>query len=175
MGLSRVKSFMMLIGTLGFLAGAGSGQADTGPDSAVLDSLAEFYEPVQFNHTMHVELAEGKCAQCHHHTTGAVPLEPRCLQGHKGGADGGVYACRDCHSSKRFEADYLAGLDGERQRYHLDKPGLKGAYHHNCLGCHTENGGPTGCQDCHVRNAKGDALFRSDIVPPAAGRKSGGH
>ena len=175
MGLSRVKSFMFLIGALGFLAGAGNGFAETGPDAVVLDSLAEFYEPVQFNHAAHIDLAEGKCAKCHHHTTGAVPLEPSCLQCHKGGLDGGVYACRDCHSSKRFEADYLAALDGDRQRYHLDKPGLKGAYHRNCLGCHTENGGPAGCQDCHPRNAKGDALFRADIVAPAAGQESGGH
>jgi hypothetical protein len=166
---------MIMIGVLGFLGGGGYAFAETGPESAVLDSLAEYYAPVQFNHSMHVDLAEGKCAKCHHHTTGAVPLEPRCLQCHKGGSDSGVYACKDCHPLKRFEADYLAALDGDRQRYHLDKPGLKGAYHRNCLACHTENGGPTGCQECHLRNAKGDALFRADIVAPATGRKSGGH
>ncbi len=175
MGLSRVKSFMILIGSLGFLAGAGNGLAETGPDTVVLDSLAEFYEPVQFNHAVHVDLAEGKCAKCHHHTTGAAPLEPRCLECHKGGSDGGVYACRDCHPLKRFEADYLAALDGDRQRFHLDKPGLKGALHRNCLTCHVENGGPAGCQDCHARNAKGDALFRADIVAPPPGQPTGGH
>ncbi len=175
MGLSRMGRFMFLIGVLGFLAGAGNGFAETGPDSVVLDSLAELYGPVQFNHAMHVELAEGKCAKCHHHTTGAVPLEARCQKCHKGGVDAGVYACRDCHPLKRFEADYLASLDADTQRYHLDKPGLKGALHRNCMGCHTENGGPSGCQDCHPRTKKGDAVFRADVVAPPRGRKSGGH
>ena len=175
MGLSVMKRLVLLLGALGLLAGAGSGFCETGPDSVVLDGLAEFYDPVQFNHTMHVDLAEGKCAKCHHHTTGAAPLEPLCQKCHKGGSDVGVYACRDCHPQKRFEADYLASLDKDRQRHHLDKPGLKGALHRNCLGCHTENGGPTGCQDCHSRNAKGNNLFRTDIVAPPPGRKAGGH
>lgn len=175
MGLSRVKSFTFLVGVLGFLAGAGNGFTETGPDSVVLGSLSELYEPVQFKHAMHVDLVEGKCAKCHHHTTGAVPLEARCKQCHKGGVDVGVYACRDCHSSKRFEADYLGSLAANPQLYHLDKPGLKGAIHRNCLNCHTENGGPSGCQDCHPRTKKGDAVFRADIVAPAGGHKSGEH
>lgn len=175
MGLSRGKRFMFLIGMLGVLASAGNGYAETGPDSVVLDSLAELYEPVQFNHLMHVDLAEGKCAKCHHHTTGAPPVESRCLECHKGGVDGGVYACRDCHPLKRFEADYLAALDQDRQRHHLDKPGLKGALHRNCLGCHLENGGPAGCQDCHARNAKGDEVFRIDASAQAGAGKAGGH
>lgn len=173
MGWSQGKSFMFLIGVVGFLAGAAGGFAETGPDTVVLDSLAELYEPVQFNHAQHVDLAEGKCAKCHHHTTGAVPLEPRCQKCHKGGVDVGVYACRECHPLKRFEADYLASLEKDRQRYHLDKPGLKGALHRACMGCHLENGGPSGCQECHARTAKGNAVFRADIVAPA--RKTGGH
>jgi len=175
MRFTRGKSSIILIGALGVLAVAGNGFSGTGPDAVVLDSLAELYEPVQFNHAMHVELAEGKCAKCHHHTTGAAPLEPRCLACHKGGIDGGVYACRDCHPLKRFEADYLASLTANPQLYHNDKPGLKGALHRNCLGCHVDNGGPSGCKDCHPRNAKGDAAFRAEVVAPPAGHKSGGH
>lgn len=172
---SGKKNLLILLGALGFWLMAGNGAAETGPDTVVLDSLAELYEPVQFNHAMHVELAEGKCARCHHHTTGEAPLEPRCQQCHKGGADGGVYACRDCHANQPFEAVHLASQAAAPLLHHRDTPGLKGALHRNCLGCHTENGGPSGCQDCHPRTAKGDAFFRSDIVAPAPGHKSGGH
>jgi len=46
-------------------------------------------------------------------------------------------ACRECH-----------GLPFKT----LAKPGLKGAYHRQCMNCHRESGsGPLGCEACHEK------------------------
>lgn len=146
---------------------------NSGPANVELDSLADLYRPVEFNHAMHVELVDSQCAKCHHQTTGAAPLEPRCQECHKGGKASAVVACRDCHPVLRFSAEYLAELAANPQLYHLDKPGLKGAYHRNCLGCHLENGGPAGCQDCHPRTPAGDAFFSAGVAAVQQDKKSG--
>ena len=61
--------------------------------------------------------------------------------------------------------------------YHTGKPGLKAAYHLNCLGCHEKNGGPTGCTDCHTRTVEGDKFYRAGEYAPkkSAGGHDGGH
>ena len=62
------------------------------------------------------------CAVCHHHS----PV-------------GETWACGVCHG---------APFDSKN----LDKPGLKGAYHLQCMGCHKEVGsGPVGCAECHSK------------------------
>jgi hypothetical protein len=124
---------------------------------------------------MHVDMVEGNCARCHHHTTGLQPEYDRCLKCHKGGVEADSILCQDCHSTKRFDVDYLAAVAADHQLYHIDKPGLKGAYHQNCLGCHQEDDGPTGCQDCHARKDSGDAFFHAGNYAPADTGKSGGH
>lgn len=165
MKLSPGIRLLILVGLLSFQFPAGTGAVETGPDAVKLDTLADLYEPVEFDHSMHVDMVEGKCATCHHHTTGEAPVETRCKECHRAGEPADVVACRDCHPVLRFSAEYLHEMDENPQRYHLDKPGLKGAYHRKCLGCHQENGGPTGCQDCHARTKAGDIMFRADIVP----------
>ena len=62
-----------------------------------------------------------ECAACHHH------CEP-----------GQTPACKECHG---------APFDPKN----LNMPGLKGAYHLQCVGCHKEMGGPRGCTECHAR------------------------
>ncbi|MBU0676457.1 MAG: cytochrome c family protein [Proteobacteria bacterium] len=151
------------------------GQAETGPDSAELDTLAQLYDAVAFDHAAHVEMVEGNCARCHHHTTGVAPTNPKCLRCHPGGQEADSMACKDCHSEKRFESAYLAEIAANTDRFHTDIPGLKGAYHRNCLGCHQESGGPTGCADCHARNEKGDAFFSSGKYAPKSPQKTSGH
>ncbi len=47
--------------------------------------------------------------------------------------------CRECHGETSGD---------------LRKPGLKGAYHRQCMNCHREMGeGPMGCEDCHRKRA----------------------
>lgn len=150
------------------------GMAETGPDTVEIDGMISYYGPVTFDHAMHVELTDQNCAECHHHTTGMAPKDVRCLKCHKGGEEADLMACGGCHSSKPFSPDYLASLAADPSIYHLDKPGLKGAFHRNCLGCHREMGGPVGCQDCHERNESGEAFFHAgEFAPVSSGEKLG--
>ena len=63
------------------------------------------------------------CATCHHHTEA-----------------GQTPSCRECHR---------AAFDPKN----LNMPGIKGAYHLQCMGCHQEMGGPVGCTQCHAKKA----------------------
>lgn len=49
----------------------------------------------------------------------------------------------------------------------LGQPGLKGAYHRQCLGCHKQWSGTTDCGDCHVPNGPASTL-------PALSPRNGG-
>jgi hypothetical protein len=142
--------------------------AGDGPDTVELGSLANHYSAVTFDHAMHTGVA-ASCAECHHHTTGLAPTDPNCARCHEAGEKASLVACRDCHSDKRFSAEDLAKTEENPQLQHKGRLGLKGAYHQKCLGCHTTMGGPTGCQDCHTRNDKGDAFFNSGKYAPAPG------
>jgi hypothetical protein len=62
---------------------------------------------------------ETLCSGCHHHSPAGERPPP----------------CRSCH---RREADALD-----------DKPGLKAAYHRQCIGCHEQMELKVGCEDCH--------------------------
>lgn len=139
-----------------------------GPETVVLDSIAQYYEPVNFDHAMHADMVgKNKCATCHHHTVGTPVMNATCKKCHANSGKADSAACKDCHPAKRFEAEYLTQLEADHQLYHVDKPGLKGAYHQNCLGCHEEMGGPTGCQDCHARTDSGDKFYRSGKYAPS--------
>ena len=61
------------------------------------------------------------CTDCHHHHSG-VERTP---------------ACRECH-----------GLASSTT---LSKPGLKGAYHRQCMNCHRQMSGPLMCEACHAK------------------------
>jgi hypothetical protein len=61
------------------------------------------------------------CVGCHHHSPAGARPPP----------------CRSCHSQ---------AADATR-----DRPGLKAAYHRQCLGCHIDMGvSKQGCTDCHA-------------------------
>ena len=135
-----------------------TGAAEQLPDVVELGRIVEFYDSVQFDHATHQDLADG-CASCHHHTTGSAPQSETCATCHRAGQPTATVQCANCHVADPFTAEYLAAVEDGPEWFHVDKPGLKGAYHRSCLGCHQEVGAPTGCQDCHQRNAEGDALF----------------
>lgn len=137
------------------------------PDTVTLKSMAELYEPVVLDHAMHADIAE--CAVCHHQTTGKPEAGSRCANCHAGNETNAPVACRACHEADPFSAAALAAKEADSERYHVDKPGLKGAYHLNCLGCHEQMGGPVGCQDCHARTPEGDAVFHADAHPAEGG------
>ena len=83
----------------------------------------DHFGPVPFDHTGHADWAEiaGGCQVCHHHTP-----------------EGEAHpACRTCHEHSYRHED-------------LSKPGLKGAYHRQCMGCHREWTHETKCSTCHL-------------------------
>jgi len=103
-----------------------SGPRDFGPDVLILDALTRDFLPVPFDHGGHARMAamgQG-CATCHHHSPDGVRPP----------------ACQTCHDPA------VEGTDPQ-------KPGLKGAYHQQCLNCHREWTDETACEACHLSRA----------------------
>jgi len=157
----RYRILCMLLTTL--LVGAVALKASAGDEPAAvdLDDLAQWFEGVAFDHQLHVDLGED-CAVCHHHTTGTGTTDPRCTSCHADSPASASVACRDCHLAEPFSAAQIHRQAADVYQYHVDKPGLKAAYHWSCLGCHQAMDGPTGCQDCHARTPAGDAFYHAD-------------
>ncbi|MFC1639178.1 sulfate respiration complex hexadecaheme cytochrome HmcA [Gemmatimonadota bacterium] len=110
------------------------------PDSVTIGLLSEKYEPVEFPHRQVINrlmehIGDSKiatyfhggedavCQGCHHHSP--VGVEPP--------------LCESCHGEPFNEAEPF-------------KPGLLGAYHRQCLGCHQtmEIEEPQDCEGCHA-------------------------
>ncbi|MFZ5799569.1 MAG: cytochrome c3 family protein [Thermodesulfobacteriota bacterium] len=145
-------------------------------DTIILDNMTQYYAAVEFAHTVHVEaLGDESCATCHHHTVGTPLVDENCKRCHATSNEADTAACRDCHSDKRFSAEYLEELASNIHMYHVDKPGLKGAFHQRCLGCHVEMGIPADCQVCHARIDEGDKLFYAGKYAPVPEKTSSGH
>lgn len=98
------------------------------PDVVILDDLVDLYVPVRFAHRAHAQMSDldAGCATCHHHTPPGDPHP----------------ACRNCHPREVIHED-------------LAQPGLKGAYHRQCLNCHTEWDRDVSCEVCHEKRAGG--------------------
>lgn len=146
-------------------------EAADAPETVEINSLAQYYSGVNFNHSMHTGIAT--CVQCHHHTTGGEVTNPNCIRCHAKSGEADIVSCKECHSSNRFDKDDLNKLDNS-MLYHIDKPGLKGAYHLNCVSCHKQMGGPTGCQDCHTMTEAGEKMFQTGKHAPT-GTTGGEH
>ena len=102
------------------------------PDSLLLDAIADQYGAVRFNHKLHAQMAgmNEGCAQCHHFSPA-----------------GAIPPCGECHG-------------GEANPANLRQPGLKGAYHRQCLACHREWSHSTSCFVCHMPSVA-EALVKS--------------
>lgn len=96
------------------------------PDVIILNELEDLYLPVPFDHKGHADMAgmTKGCVVCHHYTGEGV-THP---------------ACKTCHEVAPPTAD-------------MRKPGLKGAYHRQCLACHREWSHETACEICHAPKA----------------------
>ena len=170
------KKRLLGIAAAVFLVGAVPQQIwASGPETVEIDTLAKLFEPVHFDHAMHTDLVSD-CAECHHHTLGSKPVNENCARCHQAGEEAATVACSDCHTAKRFSSEDIAKLEANPQMYHIGRPGLKGAYHQKCLGCHQAMGAPTGCEDCHPRTAEGDAFYRTgEHAPAPKAQSSKGH
>lgn len=122
--------------------------------TVVLDELANLYQEVEFDHALHDSYAS--CVECHHHLTGEPSSNPACVSCHREGTTARPLGCRACHPANRY-ADAAQPLQVREAGYHIDTPGLIGAYHLRCVNCHLSiTAGPTGCAGCH--SPKSDAL-----------------
>ncbi len=146
--------------------------AEDAPESVTIDSLVNLYTGVEFDHAMHVDYAS--CQECHHHTTGGEVVNPNCARCHSTSGEADEVTCTGCHATDRFNETYIRTLEAP-ELYHIDKPGLKGAYHLNCISCHETTSGPTGCQDCHTMTDAGEKMFYTGKYSPAKGHSAPGH
>jgi len=140
-----------------------------------LSSLANLYEGVSFDHDMHIEAVQENCSLCHHHTAGTAPDDPTCIPCHKNSPEADSPACSSCHLIEPFSSANLALSEKDPQIHHKMKPGLKAAFHQNCMGCHQETGGPVGCQDCHVMTEKGEKYYNTGQYAPKPREDAGHH
>lgn len=109
------------------------------PDQIVISALSEKYEPVKFPHKKIISALEKNinnsriasyfhngrdsiCQGCHHNAPASTqPIK-----------------CGSCHINQTQDKE-------------SSMPGIKGAYHMQCMGCHKEMGieKPASCTDCH--------------------------
>ncbi|WP_081435905.1 tetrathionate reductase family octaheme c-type cytochrome [Desulfatibacillum aliphaticivorans] len=95
-------------------------------NSPIVNKEQDMYEPVRFMHKKHAAVT-GDCLKCHH----ASADEPGAPETAK---------CSACHQ-EAFNPEFP------------ERPGLKAAYHRQCMTCHEEQEkGPLGCTDCHGKN-----------------------
>lgn len=107
---------------------------EEGPEVAILNQLEDLFEPVVFAHKLHAQMAQMTqgCEVCHHYSPA-----------------GHIPPCRECHG-------------GPVNPQNLRQPGLKGAYHRQCMSCHREWSHGTDCAVCHAKKAPGE-LATSDL------------
>ena len=146
---------LLLVGTLPVAGRAGMEQLDA-PETVTIDALANLYQPVEFSHKRHSKLAP--CKDCHHHTTGHQDMDPNCVRCHAQSPETGRVSCQDCHIKKQFYPEQVTAGDNPNL-YHIDKPGLKGAYHLNCVPCHVAKNAPSHCEGCHALTDAGKRFF----------------
>jgi len=127
--------------------------------SAILNDRADFYEPVRFTHVSHDEHLTGDCGVCHHRFSmdedDRVGFDLREFHMELDVRLGG--ACASCHDMDRLtiqrcdSCHWLANEEDARSR-----PGLRGAYHQLCIGCHegtpSDENAPVDCAGCHHPN-----------------------
>ncbi len=163
---------LLLVGTLPVAGRAGMEQLDA-PETVTIDALANLYQPVEFSHKRHSKLAP--CKDCHHHTTGHQDMDPNCVRCHAHSPEAATVSCKQCHTSRQFYPEQVAAADNPNL-YHIDKPGLKGAYHLNCVPCHVAKNAPSHCEGCHALTDAGRRFFHLGDQPQgkASPAKAGG-
>ncbi|MCC6477310.1 cytochrome c3 family protein [bacterium] len=114
-----------------------------GPDRILINEIEVEYDAVPFAHRLHAEMTamDKGCQNCHHFQE-----------------IGGITACKNCHPEHIAEEN-------------LEQPGLKGAYHRQCLGCHQEWSHDTSCEICHLK--KGSELAEPQVKSGPGSRFAG--
>lgn len=109
--------------------------AKDAPELFTIDTLSNIYEPSIFTHKLHAEMAA---------------MSGGCASCHHFNPPGKILSCVNCHEAGK--------------RTDLSKPGLKGAYHRQCLNCHREWSHTTNCTVCHELKGAGKVTDKSEFV-----------
>ncbi|MGB5156691.1 cytochrome c3 family protein [Desulfobacterium sp. N47] len=111
------------------------------PEKVIIKNLSDKYEEVVFPHRRIVNalvnnIKDNKLAQYFHSKDGTICQSCH----HNSPISKKPPNCGNCHGKVFDQKNPL-------------RPGLKGAYHLQCLGCHKEMGikKPAGCTDCHKK------------------------
>jgi hypothetical protein len=131
--------------------------AQDAPADVTIDYLQELYTAVSFDHQLHSDMYD--CSLCHHHTAGTGTQTKACQKCHTTSDASDDVSCSGCHKYEKSGASIGKNHTTDASFYHIDKPGLKGALHLQCLGCHRAENGPTDCQGCHSFTAAGRKRF----------------
>ena len=131
--------------------------AEDAPENVTIDYLQELYTAVSFDHNLHAEMYD--CRSCHHHTTGTGTESTTCKKCHATSAGSDDVSFSGCHENKKSSLPEVGNQKKVAAVYHIDKPGLKGALHLQCLSCHRAENGPTDCQGCHELTSAGRKRF----------------
>ena len=166
------RTLITLMMATAFVAAGHLALAADMPEQVSLDSMSVLFEGVEFDHAMHTDLGED-CSACHHHTTGTGTLDERCISCHADSEEVATVACSSCHVSDPFSAEHINRKALDVYQFHVDTPGLKAAYHWNCVNCHEAMDGPTECQDCHARTVEGENFYHSDASSASTAGESG--
>lgn len=148
--------FQALFILLAFLP-ALSMDAEDAPESITIDYLQELYAAVSFDHRLHTDMYD--CRSCHHHTTGTGTENTSCKKCHADSESSDNVSCSGCHEPQKSSPGTAGNQRKATAVYHIDKPGLKGALHLQCLSCHRAENGPTDCQGCHELTQAGRKRF----------------
>lgn len=133
------------------------------PKKVVIKELVDRYEPVEFPHlkimqALKKNINNNKLATYFH------PVEATLCRGchHNSPAAGNPPKCGSCHGKPFNEKN-------------LFMPGLKGAYHRQCMGCHNAMGiekpANVDCAGCHVEKKKQEKEVLPDKSASEAGNK----
>jgi hypothetical protein len=116
------------------------------PEKVIIKDLSDKYEPVELPHrkmikTLLTNIKDNKMAGYFHAEKGTVCQSCH----HNSPIDKKPPRCGSCHS-KPFDKNALT------------RPGIKGAYHQQCMECHTilnlEKPKATACTECHKEKKK---------------------
>ncbi len=113
------------------------------PEKVIIDKLSSQYDAVELPHRKIIDalmlgIKNNRLATGFHDGKDTI-----CLGCHHNSPLGKTLSCADCHKISSDDKD-------------LSRPGLKVAYHQQCIGCHDRMGiespKSTGCVDCHKAN-----------------------
>jgi octaheme c-type cytochrome (tetrathionate reductase family) len=110
-------------------------------DHEITNENIDDYDPVRFMHKAHAARLGGDCTVCHH-------------RAQRGDGDRIGLVIHSADLAEIRPTSCILCHQVPNQADHPYRPGLKGAYHRKCIGCHQEasTGAPIDCSTCHHRH-----------------------